>query len=197
MNQLMIAGGILLAIGIGFLIIKLITHAAGGTKKPQPATVRNKIAYGKIIMWIVVVAVIAILGLITPKYVKKSWKEKTASKLATPSTFSWKKNDDQYGRYPEKRESGPKNAKITRDDKHKGGVFNFEVPYLHNGIQRVSYFEGEYVTDKRIEGNWSQDYPRAGGDWYLERNSANKRLFTGSHRDGVDWIPMTLKIKLK
>lgn len=156
-----------------------------------------KMAYGRFWKWIILVSVFVALGLIAPKYLKKVGKEKAVAKLSIPATFSWKKKDDQYGRYPEKRESGPKNAKITRDDERNGGVFNFEAPYLHDGIQRVGYFEGEYVTDKRIEGVWWQDYPRAGGEWYLERDRVNERLFTGSHRDGGDWIPMTLKIKLK
>lgn len=199
MNWFMIAGGLLVVIGIIFLIKYLIGNTTSNGEKteipeiPIEPSIKAKMSYGKIWNWVIPILIIsAIIGaiLIVPKYYNKSAGWKSAQVNAV---FSWEKEPSQYGLDPEIRRSIPMEAVITRND---ADVFNFVFYYYsHRGIKEAGVFEGEKTATGRIEGTWRQDRPKDGGEWYLEQNS--QRLFTGKHRDrSGDWIPMKLKIKL-
>lgn len=195
MNWFMIAGSLLVAIGIVFLIRYLIGNATGNDEKtktpevPIESSIKSKMSYGKIWNWVIPILIIsAVIGVsffIVPKYYGK------AKVTQVNAVFSWKKEPSQYGLDPEIRRSVPMEAMITRND----AVFNFVFYYYRKGIKEEGVFEGERTATGRIEGTWRQDRPKDGGEWYLEENSP--RLFTGKHMDrSGDWIPMKLKIKL-
>lgn len=198
MNQMEIAVAIFATVLVIVIISHLIRFLSRNNNEADEQAVNpqrvqeieSKKSYGKIWNWIIAIVIIsAIIGavLIVPKYYGK------AKVSQINAIFSWEKDSNQYGLHPDIRASGPEQAKITKDDQ----VFNFQVSYIHNGRNETSFFEGEYVSYKRIEGSWWQDRPKDGGKWYLEQDSVNKRLFTGRYNDGSgEWIPMELKIKL-
>lgn len=124
----------------------------------------------------------------------ESIKKGSAENEKDTAVFEWWKEPHQYG---QKRNSGPTNAVITRNDEN---VFNFELTYFckSTGEMEKSFFEGEKVSRNRIEGTWSQANPEDGGHWYLVQDIQNPRLFSGSHSDKTgDKIKCRLKIKLK
>lgn len=175
MNPLKIAIGVWLIIGIG-LLIKLVTHIDGGIKKPQPDTIGNKISYGKIIMWVMIVAVIAALGLIASKYVKKGWKGGTVSKSAF---YSWKKLRHQRGYDEKKRATIPLKAEVKFSEDKK--MLSFIV-YSSKG---KSYFDGWKVgtgTDE-FQGKWRCPSTNSGGEWKLKKKSDNPEIYVGVETD--------------
>lgn len=204
MNWFMIAGGLLVIIGIVFLIRYLIGNTTGNgekTKSPEvpiESSIKSKMSYRKIWVWsFIVVIIFTIIGLslFFSKHNKteksKSLSFQSQKEKETHAIFIWTLDPSQHGK---KRTSGPKQALITKNNKDE---FNFVVYYYHKGRKEKSVFEGERTALGRIEGFWWQQNPRDGGKWYLDVDSVNKRLFTGKHSDTIgEQTQIMLKIKL-
>lgn len=175
----------------GFFLAILILVLVLNSKRKSSKSRTGAKSYGKIWNWVIPILIIsAIIGgiLIVPKYYGK------AKVSQINAVFSWEKEPSQYGLNPEIRRSIPQETVITRNDDK---VLNFNVYYYHKGGKEVSIFEGEKVSNGKIEGTWRQVRPKDGGEWYLKTNLDNERLFTGKYSDGSgEWIPMKLKIKL-
>lgn len=121
-------------------------------------------------------------------------KKKSAKKTHQEATVIWWKNDSVYGTNPDQRKGGPFDAKILRNDDL---VLRFEVYYEKNGTLQKGLFKGEKTSPERIEGTWHQNYPQDGGEWKLQQDLRNPRLFVGKYScETGEWINFQLRIEL-
>lgn len=192
MNWFMIAGGLLVAIGIIFLIKYLIGNTTSNGEKteipeiPIEPSIKPKMSYGKIWNWVIPILIIsAIIGaiLIVPKYYKNGDK---VTELSIPASYSWKKKPHQYGYNSNERFGGPYDAVITKNDSN----FCFTV----YGGESNTHFYGKNKNGK-IEGWWEQSNPRAGGKWDLKKDAYDSTLYTGICTD--PYLPDGTDIELR
>ena len=164
-----IAGGL-------FLLVLIALISLNTKRKNKQPSKKSQITYGKMWNWIIPIGIISalVLGiLIAPRYFND--KKESVVKLSIPASYVWKKKDYQYGKNPNKRTSGYLNATITEDNDEK---FCFIV---HVGRGGKSYYDGRKLDSGKIEGNWRN--PPNGGDWRLEIDKNNPKLYKGEISD--------------
>lgn len=183
-----ILGGFFLAI---LILILVLNSRRKGSKLAADEVGRARMSYGKIWSWIILVVIIlALLALIEASLAIKSYNKGGKKKEAQVcGVFSWELDPSQYGQV---RRSLPQETVVMEKN---NGVFNFTVYYRHNGKREESVFKGERLSNGRIEGTWSQERPEDGGEWHLEQNPDDIRLYNGKYRDrSGELIRMKLKI---
>ena len=66
-----------------------------------------------------------------------------------------------------------------------------------DGTPLASEFQGKWnKNNQRYEGAWSQSYPEASGEWYLQQNKEDKKVYEGELTEKTENKPLTLKIEL-
>lgn len=174
-----------------FVAILILVLVLNSRRKSKSGVVKPKMSYGGVWNWIIALVIIsAIIGavFIVPKNIKKGWNGIGISELSIPATVIWKKKPHQYGSNPEKRTSGYMNATVTEDNDDK---FCFTV---HVNRNEDSHYYGRKVEGGRIEGSWRN--PPNGGNWHLEKDEHNPKLYNGeiSDIDLPDWAYLQLEL---